>query len=140
MFFQALLKLTWGLSDYGHALLLRGLFPRLRLESLKDLLGQSTVTAIGKVNVAETLEELHMRQMGMMLSKCVVVLYYIICPDQDIIHRDEEVDGHVYQVVVLQVVQRGLCTIMSDIVLSSIVICLEFTCPIDFIKVLAQVC
>jgi len=109
------------------------------LESLKDLLGQCIVTAIGKVNVAEALEELDMGKMGVMLSKCVVVLYYIICPDQDIIHRDEEVDGHVYQVVVLQVVQRRLCSIVSDIILSPVVIGLEFPCTIDFIKVLAQV-
>ena len=98
------------------------------------------MTAIGKVNVAEALEELDMDQMGVMLSKCVVLLYYIICPDQDIIHRDEEVDGHVYQVEVLKVVQRRLCTIVSDIILSPVVIGLKFPCPIDFINVLAQVC
>ena len=97
------------------------------------------MTAIGKVNVAEALEELDIGKMGVVLSKCVVVLYYIICPDQDIIHRDEEVDGHVYQVVVLQVVQRRLCSIVSDIILSPVVIGLEFPCTIDFIKVLAQV-
>ena len=98
------------------------------------------MTAIGKVNVAEALEELDMGQMGVMLPKCVVVLYYIVGPDQDIIHRDEEVDGHVYQVVVLQVVQRRLCAIVSDIILSTVVKGLESPCPVDFIKVLAQVC
>jgi hypothetical protein len=78
--------------------------------------------------------------MGVMLFKCIVVLYNIICPYKDIIHRYEEVYWHVYQVVVLQVVQRGLCPILINVLLSPIVISLEFSCPIDFIKVFAQIC
>jgi hypothetical protein len=74
------------------------------------------------------------------LFKCIVVLYNIICPNKHIVHRYEEGDGHVYHVVVLQVVQRGISPILIDILLSPVVISLEFPCPIDVIKVCAKIC
>ena len=78
--------------------------------------------------------------MGMMLFECIVMLDNIISPNKDIIHRNEEVYWHIYQVVMFQVVQRGFCPILINVPLSPVVISLEFSCPIDFIKVFAQVC
>jgi hypothetical protein len=81
-------------------------------ECVNNFGSERVMTAIGEVDVTEPLEQLDFGQFRVMLLERVEVFNDIIGTDEHVVHRNEEVDGNVYHVVVVQVVQGALPAIV----------------------------
>lgn len=74
-----------------------------------------------------------------MTSQNVVVLDYVVGPDESIIHRDEEVDGYVDEMIVLQEVEGLARSVHFEVPLLSVVKSLKLVLLPAGIEVDAQV-
>lgn len=77
---------------------------------------------VGKVSMTESLENLDFSKILIVTSQNIILFHDVISSNKYIIHRNEEIDGYVNQVKLLQIVHRPLCPILFQILNRAVVI------------------